>query len=98
MSEENRPFKKRPQVNNTGGPAYEDDVYERDGEGRPVGFKRGPGSVVRRRAAGAGPPLKPYLILSGLFAGFLLLSGEPLYAGVVAAVMSLVYMVSRWRR
>jgi len=99
MGEEYRPFKRRRvdlDANNR--PTYEEDVYERDDDGRPIGFKRGSGSVVRRRSPAEGPPIKPYLVLSGVFAGVLLLSGQPLYAGVVAAVTFAVYLVSRWRR
>jgi len=74
------------------------DPYERDGSGRPIGFKKGGGSIVRRRAPAEGVGLKPYLILGGLFTVFLLATGEFLIAGLVGGTAFIVYAISRYRR
>ncbi len=109
MSEEYRPFRKGRKKEEwdgyydepvSAGPSQSDseDPYLRDANGRPIGFKKGSGRVVGRRADPVGPPIKPYMILSGIFGGLLLVSGQPLYAVVVFAVTFVVYAVSRWRR
>jgi hypothetical protein len=74
------------------------DPYERDVEGRPVGFKRGRGYVVRPNIQAERPGLKPFLALGAVFSTLMLVSGQPLYAGVIACITSTVYILSRSRR
>jgi hypothetical protein len=76
----------------------EEDPYERDENGRPVGFKKGSGGVVRRRPASDGQSMKPFVILSGIFAASMLVTGQVLYAAVIAGMTFLVYFLSRYRR
>jgi len=76
----------------------EEDPYERDENGRPVGFKKGSGGVVRRRPASDGQAMKHFVILSGIFAAAMLASGQVLYAAVIAGMTFLVYFLSRYRR
>jgi len=76
----------------------EEDPYERDENGRPVGFKKGSGGVVRRRLASDGQAMKHFVILSGIFAAAMLASGQVLYAAVIAGMTFLVYFLSRYRR
>jgi hypothetical protein len=75
-----------------------EDPYERDENGRPVGFKKGSGGVVRRRPASDGQAMKHFVILNGIFAASMLVTGQVLYAAVIAGVTFMVYFLSRYRR
>jgi hypothetical protein len=75
----------------------EEDPYERDE--KPVGFKKGSGGVVRRRPASDGQAMKHFVILNGIFAASMLVTGQVLYAAVIAGMTFLVYFLSsRYRR
>jgi len=76
----------------------EEDPYERDENGRPVGFKKGSGGVVRRRPASDSQAIKPFVILSGIFAASMLVTGQVFYAAVIGGMTFLVYFLSRYRR
>lgn len=113
MSDEHRPFKRAGKVAEENSEWFWDehnhewiyehrndsaDPHERDVEGRPVGFKRGRGYVVRPNIQAEGPGLKPFLALGAVFSTLMLVSGQPLYAGVIACIASTVYILSRTRR
>jgi hypothetical protein len=88
-----------PQTPRTHNMSYQDgDPYERDENGRPVGFKRGSGGVVRRRPASDSPGLKPFLVIGGVFSAMALLSGQLSVAALVAGMTFFVYVLSRFRR
>jgi len=73
------------------------DPYLRDENGRPIDLlKSAPAS--RRRRAGPAAGLRKFLILGGVFAGFLALSGELVPAAVVAGSTLFLAIVGRMRR
>jgi hypothetical protein len=77
---------------------HEEDPYERDENGRPVGFKKGSGGVVRRRPTSDGQAIKPFLVTGGIFAVSMLVTGQVFFAAVIGGMTFLVYFLSRYRR
>jgi len=75
----------------------DEDPYVRDENGRPVDLlKKAPAKRPGRKTVGD-TGLKRYLILGGVFAGLLALSGQLLPAALVAASTFILAVVARWR-